>query len=774
MRDRVRESGLATAAWLRSHDPGLAATRRAGRAAVVASALFALGMQVLHSSATAYYAAFGCFSMLLFVEFTGSMAQRLRMHLALAAAWAALVSLGTLTARPPWLAVASTVVVAFFILLSGVVSSVIAGCSTALLLAFVIPVTSPVPYAQLADRLVGVALAACGSMLAVRFLWPRAPIDLLSAPAARVCRTSAVRLRDEAALLAGGRGLPDAAARLLNAEQARSTAQALRHTFDQAPYRPTGLSTTSRAVVRLVDELTWLSTITVADPPAQGPSVIGRPEARAVCSAAADVLDSSAALLEDPQGALDPLRERTQRLRAAMDTLVESPARWLPQHAVSDRSGEEAEAYEVRAKLDLSFRAKELGFAATQIALNVQQAATAARRSWFEQLLGQERDALGGPLHSARARLGAHLRPSSVWFRNSLRGAVGLGIAVTLAAVTSLPHAFWILLGTLSVLRSNALNTGQNALRAVAGTVVGSFLGAVLLDLIGPHDTVLWFVLPVAIMAMGIAPTVISFTAGQAAFTITLVLVFSIGQDPDWHLALLRLQDVALGCVVSLLTALCLWPRGATAAVDRALAEAYTDGAAYLQRVVEFGLDRPAEPAVSGPSPAEDERRAAAAARRLDDSFRTYLAERGTKPVPLAAMTTLVTGVARLRLMADALHALWRRAGDARLSPGGGAARLEVVRTAENVTASYRALAADVGRGASGSSTAAPGTGGPAEGRRPPLVTMYRDLLTTGDTRDNAVRIVWTSKYLEAAQKLQASLTTAVDSAHRKPRRRLP
>ncbi|MCW2873713.1 MAG: hypothetical protein JWL99_5033, partial [Streptomyces oryziradicis] len=58
---------------------------------------------------------------------------------------------------------------------------------------------------------------------------------------------------------------------------------------------------------------------------------------------------------------------------------------------------------------------------------------------------------------------------------------------MTPAHLTSDQHSFWVLLGTLSVLRSNALNTGQNAVRAVLGTVVGSVIGAGLLQLIGHH-----------------------------------------------------------------------------------------------------------------------------------------------------------------------------------------------------------------------------------------------------------------------------------------------
>lgn len=758
MRVRDREWRSTASAWLRSHDPGLAATRRAGRAAIVASGLFALSMQVIHSSATAYYAAFGCFSMLLFVEFTGPMIQRLRLHLGLAVAWAVLVSVGTLTARVTWLAVATTVVVAFLILLSGVVSSVIAGCSTALLLAFLIPVTSPAPYSQLTERLAGVGLASGGSMLAIWLLWPRAATDPLSAPAARVCRTTAALLRDDTAPVPDGPGAPNAASRTRSTDQADAAAQDLRRAFDQTPYRPTGLSAGSRALVRLVDQLVWLGSIVAGSSPAHDPSSPLPPEAAAVRRAAADVLDSCAALLQNPRGALQPLRERLSLLRTAMDTLVENPQVWAAHPVASD--GLDAAARASLARLDASFRAKQLGFAARQIAVNVQLFAVIEQRGWYERLLGHEPETLGGPVSSARARLGAHLTMRSVWLRTSLRGAVGLGIAVTLADVTSLQHAFWILLGTLSVLRSNALNTGQNALRAVAGTVAGSIVGAALLQLIGFHVTALWFVLPVAIMAMGVAPTVISFAAGQAAFTVALVVVFSIGQDQDWHLALLRLQEVALGCGVSVLVALCLWPRGAAAAVDKALAKAYIDCAMSLQTVVEHSLGVPGEEA-DRVLP-EAERRAAAASRRLDDAFRTYLAERGAKPVSLAAMTTLVNGVARLRLIADALQALWHRAGGAAAPiEGGSPARRELVRAAEHITASCRLLAAGIERHARVTSRT---TRDPAG--EPRLVeSVYRELAASAETPADSVRMVWTSTYLEAAQALRPGLEAAAAAA---------
>ncbi|MFD7477223.1 hypothetical protein ACFV8Z_35190, partial [Streptomyces sp. NPDC059837] len=38
----------------------------------------------------------------------------------------------------------------------------------------------------------------------------------------------------------------------------------------------------------------------------------------------------------------------------------------------------------------------------------------------------------------------------------------------------------------------------------------------------------------------------------------------------DWHIVLLRIHDFAIGCAVSELVGLFFWPRGATAADERA------------------------------------------------------------------------------------------------------------------------------------------------------------------------------------------------------------
>jgi hypothetical protein len=70
-------------------------------------------------------------------------------------------------------------------------------------------------------------------------------------------------------------------------------------------------------------------------------------------------------------------------------------------------------------------------------------------------------------------------------------------------------------LGTLSVLRSNALGTGATALRAVSGTAVGFVVGSAIMIGVSDHTVLLWVLLPLAVLVSGAAPSMISFAAGQ-------------------------------------------------------------------------------------------------------------------------------------------------------------------------------------------------------------------------------------------------------------------
>jgi uncharacterized membrane protein YccC len=756
-------SGLSPASavrWLGQHDRDFAALRRAGRTAIVMPAMFAIGDKLIGDPVLATYAAFGSFAMLLLVDFGGPLRERLQAQAALALAGCVLVCLGTLVSQDVWVASVATAALGFAVIFAGVVSSVLAGATTSLLLAFVLPVTLAAPASSVPDRLAGWAMASAGALLAVGLLWPAPARSVLRSAAVSACRALAGRLRAEVAYTLSDRDEVFVHDRDHAVEQAQEAVDALRRVFLATPYRPTNLSTSARTVVRLVDELSWLSEIV-----AQSATPIARnPVDHSACAvkvAAAAVLERGAELLEQMGGDCSELHAAMAELSHAASGLENSATSELTAVAHAARpagatttlgaAGAGAGASELIASLDPSFRAQELGFAVTTIAHNIDLTAAAERRSWVARMLGRQPEGLAGRFSAAQERAAAHVDRDSVWLHNSVRGAVGLALAVFVASESGVQHSFWVVLGTLSVLRSNALSTGQTAVSGLSGTVVGFVVGAALLTVIGANATLLWFLLPVAILFAGVAPAAISFAAGQAGFTLTLVFLFNIIQPAGWRVGLLRVEDIALGCAVSLFVGLLFWPRGARASLRRALASAYAESAGYLASAVEFGMSRCDRSATSAAAPLEDAYRAAAASRRLDDAFRNYLSERGAKPLSLARVTNFITGVSGLRLAADAVLDLWQRDDGTQTGARAGA-RTELLHTSATVKRWYEDLANSL---LDEAPTPVPLPHETAADER--LVNAVRHDLhgEDGQLNGTAVRMIWTGDHLDAVRRLQ-------------------
>jgi uncharacterized membrane protein YccC len=745
-------------AWLKRRDPDLGALRRAGRIAIVMPILFAFGFYVVGNADYALFAAFGSFAMLLFVGFGGTHRERLQAQTALIVAGAVFVSLGTLLAAPAWLGALSMAVVAFVVLFVGTVSDVLASASTALLLSFILPVTLPGGMGVLLPRLAGWGTASVVALVAITVLWPAPTRMPLRTSAANACAALAARLRADAAYALGGHQPADREARDRAAAAADEAVDALRSLFLATPYRPTGLNTPARTVVRLVDELNWLQAVVAQSSSVPPLTFAGTDQMfRDVCQAkiaAADVLDRGAEVLRANGAsteALEAARSRLAEARLAVATraLARLPGKDGP---ATDERQVDADAF--ISALDPGFRAQELSHAVLQVGWNIALTAAAERRSWWDKALGRQPGDLIGTFSAGIERARAQLEWHSVWLHNSIRGAVALGLAVLLADLTGVEHSFWVVLGTLSVLRSNALSTGQNVLRGVIGTAVGVAIGGVLLALVGTDSMALWIVLPISIFVAGVAPTAISFAAGQAAFTLALVLLFNIIEPTGWTVGLYRIEDIVLGCLVSLLVGLLFWPRGAAAALRTALSEAYAELADYLADAVAFGVDRCDPTVTEHPLPTAPAKRAAAASRRLDDAFRTYLTERSRRRVPLAQAAAAVAGVAGIRLISDAIVAMWQDED--------GAASGDRARARRALDASARAVA-EWCRQYSRRLVALedpPRPLDPDPASTAELIDSVRLDLSdaSGRSTPTAVRIVWTGDYLDAVRRVQSQI----------------
>ena len=149
----------------------------------------------------------------------------------------------------------------------------------------------------------------------------------------------------------------------------------------------------------------------------------------------------------------------------------------------------------IAAALDPGFHARALGIATEMVADAALEAAGAD--AVVDRRLGM---ADASTPHLFAHRLLSHLSFHSVWFRNALRGAVGLALAVAVIEVTNVQHGFWVVLGTLSVLRSNALGHRRDRPARRRGTALGFIAGSVITIGVADHSGLLWALLPLAVL----------------------------------------------------------------------------------------------------------------------------------------------------------------------------------------------------------------------------------------------------------------------------------
>jgi uncharacterized membrane protein YccC len=173
-------------------------------------------------------------------------------------------------------------------------------------------------------------------------------------------------------------------------------------------------------------------------------------------------------------------------------------------------------------------------------------------------------------------------------------------------------------------------------------------VGAAVLVAIGHHSTVLWAVLPIAVLVAGYAPGALPFAIGQAAFTITITVLYNLIAPVGWKVGELRVEDVAIGVAVSAIAGVLFWPRGATGVVADDLADAFHSGGVYLVQATAWALGvRSQRPDAAAT--------VVSATTRLDDALRGLLSEQGTKRVAKEDLWRLTGAALRLRLMARAL-----------------------------------------------------------------------------------------------------------------------
>jgi hypothetical protein len=204
-------------------------------------------------------------------------------------------------------------------------------------------------------------------------------------------------------------------------------------------------------------------------------------------------------------------------------------------------------------------------------------------------------------LHEGRAelvwrRLRVHLTPRSVYLQNAVRLALGLAAARVIAGVLDLSHGFWVLLATLSLMRTSTVAGRAVLPRAFVGTAAGALVAAGLLDLVGDDTRIYAWVLPLVMVLAFAAGPVLGVAAGQAGFTVVVAMLFAQTAPADWRLAEVRLTDVIVGGLIGAVIGAAVWPRGGGGEVRRVAAAGLRAGAATVRDTIAFLAEGHAPP----------------------------------------------------------------------------------------------------------------------------------------------------------------------------------
>ncbi|MFD4910683.1 FUSC family protein [Kitasatospora purpeofusca] len=558
--------------------PAPAVVHRAVRVTAAACAGFYAFRYGLDRPASATYALFAAVALGVLARVEGSARTRARTILwTLPAAWV-LVCLGTVLAVHSWAAALGMVGVGFAVSYGSVGGPRMVGLANGLQLLYILPCFPPYSPEALPQRLLGVTAGLLLLAAAELLLWPEpAPPDYRG----RLSRAALAlaELADLAADACAGRAAAPGAVTSA-ADRARARLDELRFSRVPVMERPAGAGAVDRALTHCAAALRYT-----------GPQVL-----------------RILRLARPYPGAARLTAVTAQALRAAAAGLPRAGPGPVPDTGVLDR---ELAAFDTARAADAALPERKgrvrpaLGTAALDSAEGARFVVRAVRVGRHAALPPDETpaDQRPGPFWYAYdpapllwwRRFRANLTPRSVAFRNALRTAGALGAARLLAGGLDLSHGFWVLLATLTLMRTSAADTRTTLRPALVGTALGAAATAAVLLAVGEHPLVYALALPPVMLIAFTAGPALGPAWGQGLFTLVVALVFTQLAPASWRLAEARVVNVAAGAAIGLLAGLCAWPRGGAQDLRRRTAGLLEDSADAVRETVAVltGTGRP-------------------------------------------------------------------------------------------------------------------------------------------------------------------------------------
>ena len=564
------------AGWLCRHDTEYTALRKALRATVTACGGFFMCRYGFGDVTMATYALFSAIAIGALTDVFGAPMVRTKVYLAALPVAAALITLGTVLAAHLWSAVVGMLVVGFVVAFAGVGGPRLVGLANGMQLFYILPCFPPYEPHTLPERLIGLVIGAALVIVADRVLLPEpAPqrYELRIADAADMVGRYLRAVRDDP-------GTYQPQLRTLT----RQTLERLRLTCVPLNERPTGPSRADRGLthaagaVRIIGARTRALEELPCGPDAPPVAII------------TELLDAVLESLNQASVALRGLGSAPEagELTAIIEEYLRRRANW-----VAHRDGQTDPPDGLRA----SVAALAIAESALGLIVATRAAARAnAESGWLPATAWYARASV--PRLWAE-RLVANLTPRSVYLQNAVRLALGLAAARAVVDVAHLSHGFWVLLATLTLMRTSLVASGTSLVPAFSGTLIGAALGAGLLTVVGGHSTVYAIILPVIMLLAFTAGSIFGPLYGQAGFTLVVSAAFAQLAPASATLAGARLLDVVAGGLIGTAIGAAVWPRGGSAELRRIAERALRTGADELVATVDRlgGVCHPNRPA---------------------------------------------------------------------------------------------------------------------------------------------------------------------------------
>lgn len=620
--------------WARRRDPNWILLSRGIRTAVALPLAYLVLVYALDMPAGATQACYAAFSQLAMADFAGTARQRAIAYVGVGLAGLPLIAIGWLTLGSTPAAVAVTCVLALGANFACLLRGNAGRAAAALMMPLILAVSSGAAGGDLTEQLVGYVIGSCLSLAAALLVWP-ADSD------ARVRAAIAASLTEAAERIAAwppGSRAGDASEAVRRAECS----------VDRYLERPGLTNARDRALLLTLDELHFLDQLLDADdPPAGSDWIDGQLAAASAATlrAAAEMLigtDTAAqAQLPDLIDDLDKARVEHLRQVTALITAPSPP----PTEQVLAR-----------------FRVREVALSSEVITAYVGAAVTGDRAASVPAP-----SLAGAPLWGAlvrvsgREQLRRELLSGGPWLRNAVRGALAIAAATLVVLVADVPRGYWVVLGTLTALRFDALGTRRNAVQMIVGTCAGFIAGCGVVVFGSDSQVVLWTVFVVTSFLASYTPRLIGLWIGQASFTVLSVAIFAISTPDNFGAAESRVLDIAIAIAVSLAVSALVWPRGVRQVAQRSLLAAAAGSAAEFVFEMGRAVGRPGDPAGS-PG-------AAAALETAEEAYELARSQ-GVPGLPAPLAWAHVSNMlAAVNHESRMIHAVTRHLGPLHLSP---------------------------------------------------------------------------------------------------------